>query len=71
MMMLKRIGAAAAAVTILALSPHSALAGACNQCFGGCIDAYGTDNSESGLHALSQCFNACTDEQGFPCMIDV
>jgi hypothetical protein len=65
------VAASLAALTVAALSPAAAWADACNQCFGGCIDAYGDDGSESGFHALSQCFNSCTNENGFRCMDQV
>ena len=67
----KIVAASLAALTVAALSPAAAWADACNQCFGGCIDAYGDDGSEGGYRALSQCFNSCNDETGNSCMIGV
>ena len=62
------VAASLASLTIVALTPVAAHADACNQCFGGCIDAYGDDNSQSGYRLLSQCFNSCTNETGARCM---
>jgi len=67
-MNIKLLSASLASLAILAMTPVAALAGTCNQCFGGCIDAYGDDNSEGGLQALSQCFNSCYDDTGGKCM---
>lgn len=70
-MNIKLLSAPLASLAILAMTPVAALAGTCNQCFGGCIDAYGDDNSETGLHALSQCFNSCYDDNNVKCMATV
>lgn len=66
----KFIAASLASIAIVALTPMAAHA-SCAQCFGGCIEAYGDDNSESGYYRLSQCFNSCLDNNGFPCMSGV
>ena len=65
---LKITAAVLASLGVLVLTPLAAHADTCNQCYGACIDAYGDDNSESGLRALSQCFNFCLDDTGAPCM---
>lgn len=62
------VAASLASLAIVALTPFAAHADVCNQCYGGCIDAYGDDNSQSGLYALSQCFNGCLNENGARCM---
>lgn len=54
---------------IVALTPVAAWAN-CNQCHGGCLDAYGDDNSETGYYLLSLCLGACTGSDGRPCSFD-
>lgn len=68
MLKLKLVAASLLSVGIVALTPVAAWAN-CNQCFGGCIDAYGQDNSESGYYLLSQCFNSCLGSDGRPCAV--
>ena len=68
MVKLKLAAASLFSLGVIAMTPIAAHADTCNQCFGGCIDAYGDDNSESGYHALSQCFNSCYDDSGSQCM---
>lgn len=63
---LKLIAASVASLGIIVLTPVAAHA-SCNQCYGGCLDAYGEDNSESGYYMLSQCFNGCVDSDGRLC----
>lgn len=64
---LKRFWAGTAVAAIVILTPIAAAAD-CNSCFGGCVDAFGSDNSENGYQMLSQCFNSCTDDSGYLCM---
>lgn len=65
---LKIAAAALASLGVMVMTPLAAHADTCNQCYGACIDAYGDDNSESGLRALSQCFNGCFNDDGVLCM---
>lgn len=67
---MKLLSASLASLTILALTPVAAHA-SCNGCFGGCIDAYGDDNSESGYYMLLQCINSCTDDSGRLCSLQL
>lgn len=64
MVKLKLAAASLFSLGIIALTPIAAHADACNQCYGGCLDAYGEDNSESGYYALSQCVNSCNSPGG-------
>ena len=65
---LKFVSVLLASAGILIMTPVAAHADTCNQCFGGCIDSFGDDNSESGYAQLSQCFNSCYDDLGRQCM---
>lgn len=67
----KLLSASLASLTILALTPVAAHADACNQCYGGCVDSYGDDNSENGLYLLSLCVNSCTNEDGRLCSLTI
>jgi hypothetical protein len=67
MLKLKALGAGLAAGAIMVLSPMAAYAD-CNGCYGGCIETYGEDNTETGYYWLSVCLNSCLDDLGRPCM---
>lgn len=68
---LKLAAALATTTAVMALAPAQVLAwsNACNQCFGGCLDAYMADGGHGAETRFSQCVNSCVDDNGYACQI--
>lgn len=68
---LKRAAALATTAAVLGMAPAQAVAwaGACNQCFTGCLDAYLADTSYGAETRFSQCVHGCVDENGVSCQV--
>jgi hypothetical protein len=66
-MKLKFLAASVASLSIIALSPAAWASPVCDNCYSGCMDAYGQDDSITGYRALAQCVGFCNDSSGTTC----